>query len=600
MAARSSSSSCRAPASRSFTATASSGHDVANAGPHGGGSHGRRRLSGAAAHRRPGARAVERPRRPAHVPRDTDRAAAVAGVLSGCARHLDRRRSAAGMGARAARVPGQVAGPRVGDRATGASAGRRWRGTAAGLRPARSRPAPSGLHDVGCHGSRGVRGDAVPDPHCRRGNRLARRPLRAGVGDARLASAEDVPPGDAPTGDAGSRRGSGARVGARTRGVRRDHHLRRQPARPDADTAARRLRDPRPQPGRGGRPVTGAAGAVRRRAGRDAGTLAGVAAMTLDCQVDVHLGDFRLSATLNAGDGEVVALVGPNGTGKSTLLRALAGLTPMTGSVRVDDRELAAVPPEQRNVGWVPQSGALFPHLSAQDNVAYGLGGRSGRAAAQEWLDRLGIGELAGRKPAQLSGGQAQKVALARALARSPRLLLLDEPLTALDVTARVDVRRALRTHLADYDGVTVIVTHDAVDAVTFADRVVALDAGVVVQDATPAEITRAPRTPWLAQLMGANAFPGRASGATVFVDGGGTVTVAEPVPGDVPVLAVVPAHAVSLHSQRPSGTARNAWPVVVRELIPTGGRGRGAGGGPPPGGARGTPQAAPRLRPPG
>src|SRR3954452_2545369 len=501
------------------------------------------------------------------------------------------------MGARAARVPGQVAGPRVGDRATGASAGRRWRGTAAGLRPARSRPAPSGLHDVGCHGSRGVRGDAVPDPHCRRGDRLARRPLRAGVGDARLASADDVPPGDAPTGDAGSRRGSGARVGARTRGVRRDHHLRRQPARPDADTAARRLRDPRPQPGRGGRPVPGAARAIRRRAGRDARTLAGVAAMTLDCQVDVHLGDFRLSATLNAGDGEVVALVGRNGTGKSTLLRALAGLTPMTGSVRLDDRELAAVPPEQRNVGWVPQSGALFPHLSAQDNVAYGVGGRSARPAAREWLDRLGIGDLAGRKPAQLSGGQAQKVALARALARGPRLLLLDEPLTALDVTARVDVRRALRTHLADYDGVTMMVTHDAVDAVAFADRVVALDAGAVVQDATPTEVTRAPRTPWLAQLMGANAFSGQVAGSTLIVDGGGTVTLAEPAEAAGAALGVVPAHAVSLHRKRPSGSARNTWQVTVRELTPAGARMRVQCDGEPPVVAEVTTEAVADLR---
>src|SRR4051812_25234946 len=301
--------------------------------------------------------------------------------------------------------------------------------------------------------------------------------------------------------------------------------------------------------------------------------MARVRAMTLDCRVRVSLGDFRLSAELAAADGEVVVLVGPNGTGKSTLLRALAGLTPMTGSVKVDDRELVSLPPEDRNVGWVPQSGALFPHLSALDNVAYGLGGRGGGGAARTWLDRLGIGELATRKPVELSGGQAQKVALARALARGPRLLLLDEPLTALDVTARVDVRRALRTHLADYDGVTVLVTHDAVDAVAFADRVVALDAGAVVQDATPKEVTRAPRTPWLAQLMGANAFPGHVAGATLIVDGGGTVTLAEPVELPGPALGVVPAHAVSLHRERPSGSARNTWRVVVRELIPAGAR---------------------------
>ncbi|HET6817605.1 MAG TPA: ABC transporter ATP-binding protein [Mycobacteriales bacterium] len=295
--------------------------------------------------------------------------------------------------------------------------------------------------------------------------------------------------------------------------------------------------------------------------------------MTLECTVEVSVGEFRLTSALSAADGEVLALVGPNGSGKSTLLRALAGLVPMTGSVHVDGRDLAAAPPEARNVGWVPQNAALFPHLTALDNVAYGIGGRRGRDAARDWLRRLDVSDLETRKPAQLSGGQAQRVALARALARRPRLLLLDEPLSALDVSARVDVRRALRTHLADYDGVTVIVTHDAVDAVAFADRVVALEAGRVVQDAAPEEVTRAPRTWWLAQLMGANAFAGRATGASLAIDGGGTLALAEPVATAGPALGVVPAHAVTLHRERPRGSARNAWPVVVRELVPAGAR---------------------------
>ena len=295
--------------------------------------------------------------------------------------------------------------------------------------------------------------------------------------------------------------------------------------------------------------------------------------MTLECAVVASAGSFRLSADLSAADGEVLALVGPNGSGKSTLLKALAGLAPMDGTVRIDGRDLAGVPPERRNVGWVPQSGALFPHLSAIDNVAYGIGGRAGRTAAREWLDHLGIGDLASRRPAQLSGGQAQKVALARALARHPRLLLLDEPLTALDVAARLDVRRALRTHLAGYDGVTVLVTHDPVDTVTFADRVIALEAGAVVQADVPAEVTRAPRTAWLAQLMGANAFAGEVSGRSLAVDGGGMLTLAEPVGEPGPALGVVPAHAVSLHRERPRGSARNTWPVVVRDLIPSGAR---------------------------
>jgi molybdate transport system permease protein len=325
--------------------------------------------------------------------------------------------------------------------------------------------------------------------------------------------------------------------------------------------------------------------------------VAGGEPVTLQAAVDVDLGDFRLETSITGRDGEVLALVGPNGSGKSTLLRALAGLSAMTGSVQVDGQELAGLAPERRNVGWVPQHAALFPHLSALDNIAYGLGGRRGRETAREWLRRLGIERLAGRRPAQLSGGQAQKVALARALARGPRLLLLDEPLSALDVSARVDVRRALRTHLADYDGVTILVTHDAVDAVAFADRVVALESGRVVQDAAPAEVTRAPRTSWLAQLMGANAFPGRASGTTLLVDGGGTLALAEPVAAAGPALGVVPAHAVTLHRDRPRGSARNAWPVVVRELMPAGARVRVRCDGQPAVVAEVTPQSVADLR---
>ena len=319
--------------------------------------------------------------------------------------------------------------------------------------------------------------------------------------------------------------------------------------------------------------------------------------MTLQCSVGVDLGEFHLETSVSARDGDVLALVGPNGSGKSTLLRALAGLTPMSGSVRVDGEDISDLPPDRRNVGWVPQNAALFPHLTALDNVAYGLGGRRGRDTAREWLRRLGVERLGGRKPAQLSGGQAQKVALARALARGPRLLLLDEPLSALDVSARVDVRRALRTHLAAYDGVTVLVTHDAVDAITFADRVVALDAGRVVQDAPPRELTRAPRTSWLAQLMGANAFPGHVSGTTLLIDGGGTLALAEPVASAGQALGVVPAHAVTLHRQRPQGSARNAWPVVVRELMPAGARVRVQCDGQPPVVAEVTAEAVADLR---
>jgi molybdate transport system permease protein len=222
----------------------------------------------------------------------------------------------------------------------------------------------------------------------------------------------------------------------------------------------------------------------------------------------------------------------------------------------------------------VPQDGALFPHLTALDNVAFGIGGRRGRTAAQHWLEVTGVGELRERRPRQLSGGQAQKVALARALAREPGLLLLDEPLAALDTTARSDVRRTLRRHLADFTGSTLVVTHDAVDVLSLADRVVALEDGNVVQDGPVAEVARAPRTPWLAALMGSNGLRGRVAGRVIELAEGGAITPAEPAGADgAEVIAVVPAHAVALHIRHPEGSARNAWPVVVREVIATGTR---------------------------
>ena len=296
--------------------------------------------------------------------------------------------------------------------------------------------------------------------------------------------------------------------------------------------------------------------------------------MTFDTDLRATAGTFAVAVAGRWQAGDVVAVVGPNGAGKSTFLRAVAGLTPAAGTLRINDIDVIDRPPARRGVGWVPQDGALFPHLTALDNVAFGLRGRRGRAAAQQWLDRFGIGELAHRRPAQLSGGQAQKVALARALAREPAVLLLDEPLAALDVEARTDVRRSLRAHLGAFAGVTMLVTHDAVDVMTLASRVLALDAGAVVQDATVSEVTTAPRTPWLAALMGSNGFYARTDGGALALDDGGTLVAAEmPAGAGVEVLAVVPAHAVTLHRHRPEGSARNVWPATVRDLALVGGR---------------------------
>jgi molybdate transport system permease protein len=203
---------------------------------------------------------------------------------------------------------------------------------------------------------------------------------------------------------------------------------------------------------------------------------------------------------------------------------------------------------------------------------------------AQDWLDRLGVGALRERKPGQLSGGQAQKVAVARALARSPRLLLLDEPLSALDAAARSDVRRTLRAHLRDFDGVTMLVTHDPVDAATLADRLVALDDGRIIQDGSPADVARTPRAPWLAELFGANAYRGRARRMGVELADGGRIVVADLAAGEgADVLAVFAPHAVALHRDLPAGSARNVWQVTVRQLSDVGGRVRVDADGHPP-----------------
>ncbi|MFI8259852.1 ABC transporter permease [Streptomyces sp. NPDC085665] len=283
--------------------------------------------------------------------------------------------------------------------------------------------------------------------------------------------------------------------------------------------------------------------------------------------------------TLEADPGTTIAVVGENGAGKTTLLRALLGLTPRAhAELRLGDTEVTALPPHRRQVAWVPQDGALFPHLSALANTAYGLRARrvpraGARREAQLWLDRLGVGHLAARKPAQLSGGQAQRVALARALAARPRLLLLDEPLAALDQTTRARVRHTLRTHLAGFGGVCLIVTHDPVEAVSLADRVLVLAGGRALQDAPPAEVTRHPRSPWVARMLGRNAWPGTASADGLVLAAGGRLVVAEPLPEGSRALAIIGPEAVSVHRDRPAGSPRNVWQGSVREITAVGSR---------------------------
>ncbi|WP_237331201.1 ABC transporter ATP-binding protein [Streptomyces mexicanus] len=292
----------------------------------------------------------------------------------------------------------------------------------------------------------------------------------------------------------------------------------------------------------------------------------------LDARLVVERGSFRLDVALTAAPGDVVALLGPNGAGKTTALRALAGLVPLSGGhLRLDGAELDRTPPESRPVGVVFQDYLLFPHLSALDNVAFGprcRGVRKAEARAQAavWLDRMGLAEHAAAKPRRLSGGQAQRVALARALATHPRLLLLDEPLAALDARTRLDVRAQLRRHLADFEAVALLVTHDPLDAMVLADRLVVMENGRVVQEGTPSHIARHPRTDYIAQLVGLNLYRGRAEGHTVRLEDGPEITTTEDLTG--PVFVAFPPGAVTLHRQRPGGSsARNVWRCEVAGL---------------------------------
>ena len=297
----------------------------------------------------------------------------------------------------------------------------------------------------------------------------------------------------------------------------------------------------------------------------------------LDAHLVVERDGFGLDVPLSIGAGEVVALLGPNGAGKTTALRALAGLRPLTaGHVMLDGHDLDRpdrrlwTPVERRRVGVVFQDYLLFPHLSALDNVAFGprrqgLGKRDARAKAAEWLKRMDLDGHATRKPRHLSGGQAQRVALARALAVEPTLLLLDEPLAALDARTRLDTRTELHTHLAEHAGATLLVTHDPLDALILADRLVIIEEGRVVQEGDAATITTRPETDYVARLVGLNLFRGHGQGHDVRIGAGFTLAVGERVDGDV--FAAFPPSAVTLHPERPEGSARNAWRAVVANV---------------------------------
>ncbi|HUR77008.1 MAG TPA: ABC transporter ATP-binding protein [Acidimicrobiales bacterium] len=275
--------------------------------------------------------------------------------------------------------------------------------------------------------------------------------------------------------------------------------------------------------------------------------------MSLHARVDVR----DVHVVFDAQDGQVTALLGPNGAGKTTILRAIVALA-------------------TERVGLVFQDHLLFPHLTALDNVAFGprcqgMSRRASRDVAVGWLERVGLAAFASAKPGTLSGGQAQLVALARALAAEPQVLLLDEPLAALDAGARVTTRRDLRRYLADFEGPTVLVTHDPVDAYVLADTVVVIENGAITQTGTIAEITARPASRYVADLVGTNLLRGTADGTTLTTDAGATLVIVDAQHG--PILATIAPEAITLHRDEPQSSARNRWHATVRHVEPAGPR---------------------------
>ena len=280
-------------------------------------------------------------------------------------------------------------------------------------------------------------------------------------------------------------------------------------------------------------------------------------------------------------------MLGPNGAGKSTLLRAVAGLQPIAaGRIELAGQVLDGTPdragPRVRAAGTAPDRRRVpgpppvrQPERAAERGLRSALArGAAGRARATPRAGWTGSGWASSLTvdPGKLSGGQAQRVAVARALASEPRALLLDEPLSALDVQTRAQVQGELARHLAEFTGPTLLVTHDPVEALVLADRIVVVEAGVVVQDARPAEITDRPATPYVARLVGVNLYPGTAAQGVVELDGGGRLVV-DGTP-DGPVLVRARPSAFTLHASEPHElSARNVWSGTVAALSPLGDR---------------------------
>ena len=310
--------------------------------------------------------------------------------------------------------------------------------------------------------------------------------------------------------------------------------------------------------------------------------------MPLDVDVEVRRGDRTIAVAFAVADGETVALVGRNGAGKSTALEAIAGIADATGHVVLDGRSLMSDPPERRGVGVAFQDGVLFPRLSVLENVAFplraaGVGRDTARTRARERLTELAPSIDPAARPSTLSGGERQRVALARALAAEPKILLLDEPFAAVDAEAKPELRALLRRTLADFAGPRVLVTHDPVEAMTLADRLVLLEDGRVTQTGTPEDVRNRPATRYAAEFVGTNLFQGELvrdePGVGILRTGGGELTVvwpdgvrASPISD---VRATLSPAEIALYTEEPHGSPRNVFRGRVEEVATVGGRAR-------------------------
>ena len=305
----------------------------------------------------------------------------------------------------------------------------------------------------------------------------------------------------------------------------------------------------------------------------------------LSVDVSVRRGEFALSLRLEVAPGEVVAVLGRNGAGKSTLLSVLAGLVrPDNGRIELGGRMLTDVgtrthvPPHRRGVGLLAQDPLLFPHLSVASNVAFGprsrgVSRRESAALVTRWLSEVDASEFVNRKPGQLSGGQAQRVAVARALAAEPELVLLDEPFSALDVDAAPALRAMLRRVLADSARTALLVTHDPLDALVLADRVVVLADGQIVEQGPTRDVLSRPRTAFTARIAGLDLVAGSYDGSGLRTEDGTVVSghAPEPIDAGEPAVAVFSPTAVAVYADRPAGSPRNVFPASVGGLEPHG-----------------------------